>query len=177
MSIYAGSRRNERAMKSGKFPLDPAWLTTIRFYRPRTHFFLINCRNSYVPSTTSRLATTIAGVVSPPQKTASKGTPAIAEPMGKVFPPPYSFQMKEPSSEPITVQGFEGWAPKGFDSRPRIIESGTTTGKPIWGRDPSKQNAWDAQGHVRDRQEGLRMGSHRREAPSHRGPANGLGTH
>ena len=30
---------------------------------------------------------------------------------------------------------------------------------------------------VRDRQGGLRMGSHRREAPSHRGPANGLGTH
>jgi len=30
---------------------------------------------------------------------------------------------------------------------------------------------------VRDQQESIRMGSHRREAPSHRGPMNGLGTH
>ena len=97
--------------------------------------------------------------------------------MGKVFPPAYSFQMKEPGSEPIMVQGFEGWAPRGFDSRPRTTESGTTAGEPIWGRGPSKQNAWDALSRVQDRQGGLRMGSHRREAPSHRGPANGLGIH
>ena len=53
--------------------------------------------------------------------------------MGKIFPSAYSFQMKEPGSEPITVQGFEGWAPRDFDSRPRIIESGTTAGEPIRG--------------------------------------------
>ena len=53
--------------------------------------------------------------------------------MGKIFPVAYSFRMKEPGSEPITIQGFEGWAPKGFDSRPRITESGTTAGEPIRG--------------------------------------------
>ena len=65
----------------------------------------------------------------------------------------YSFRMKEPGSEAITIQGFEGWAPKGFDSRPRITESGMTTGEPIQGRGPSKRNAWDALCRVRDRQE------------------------
>ena len=73
------------------------------------------------------------GVILPPQETASKGTPPVAEPMGKIFPPPYSFQMKEPGSEPITVQEFEGWAPRGFDSRPKTTESGTTMGEPIRG--------------------------------------------
>ena len=53
--------------------------------------------------------------------------------MGEIFPLPYSFQMKEPGSEPIMAQGFEGWAPRGFDSRPRTTESGTTVGEPIWG--------------------------------------------
>ena len=94
---------------------------------------LINCENSYVPSTTSRSAITAAGIVSPPQETASKGVPPVAEPIGKIFPTAYSFHMKEPGSEPITVQGFEGWAPRGFDSRPRITESGTTAGEPIRG--------------------------------------------
>ena len=41
--------------------------------------------------------------------------------------------------EPVTVQGFEGWAPKGFDSRPRATESGTTMGEPALGRDPSRR--------------------------------------
>ena len=50
--------------------------------------------------------------------------------------------------EPVTVQGFEGWAPEGFDSRPRATESGTTTGEPIRGRDPSKRNTWDALSRV-----------------------------
>ena len=68
-----------------------------------------------------------------PQETASKGAPPVAEPIGKIFPTAYSFHMKEPGSEPITVQGFEGWAPRGFDSRPRITESGTTVGEPIRG--------------------------------------------
>ena len=92
-------------MKLGKFPLDPARLTPIRFYRPRAHLFLINCGNSYVPSvdTTSRPTAAAAGVIPSPQKTTSKGAPAVAEPMGKIFPLPYSFQMKEPGSEPITV--------------------------------------------------------------------------
>ena len=85
-----------------------------------------------------------------PEEIASKGTPAIVEPMGEISPPPYSFQVKEPGAEPITVQGFEGWAPKGFDSRPRATESGATVGKPVRGRDPSKRNAWDAQSRVRD---------------------------
>ena len=40
--------------------------------------------------------------------------------------------MKELGTEPITVQGFEGWAPKGFDSHPRATESGTTAGEPTW---------------------------------------------
>ena len=130
-------------MKSGKFPPDPVRLTPIRFYRPRAHHFLINRGNSYVPSadTTSCPTAVAADVVPSPQKTASKGAPAIAEPMGKIFPPPYSFQMKEPGAEPITVQGFEGWAPRGFDSHPRATESGTTAGEPIRGRDPSMRNA------------------------------------
>jgi len=166
-------------MKSGKFPLDPARLTLIQFYCPRAHLFLINCGNSYVLSadTTSWPTTAAAGVVPSPQKIASKGAPVVVEPMGETFPPPYSFQMKELGAEPITVQGFEGWAPKGFDSRPRATESGTTVGEPTWGRGPSKRNAWDALSCVQHRQGGLRMGSHCREAPSHRGPANGLGTH
>ena len=81
----------------------------------------------------SRSTTTAAGVVSPPQETASKGAPPVAELMGKIFPLAYSFHTKEPGSEPITVQGFEGWAPKGFDSRPRTMESGMTAGEPIRG--------------------------------------------
>ena len=112
-----------------------------------------------------------------PEEITSKGAPAVVEPMREISAPPYSFQVKEPGAEPITVQGFEGWAPKGFDSRPRATESGATAGEPVRGRDPSKRNAWDAQSRVRDRHGSLRMGSHRREAPSHRGLANGLGTH
>ena len=42
-------------------------------------------------------------------------------------------------TKPIMVQGFEGWAPEGFDSRPRAIELGTTMGKPVHGRGPSKR--------------------------------------
>ena len=120
-------------MKSGKFPLDPARLTMIRFYRPRAHFFLINCGNSYVPSTTSRSATMAAGIISPLQETASKGAPPVVEPIGEIFPMAYSFHTKEPGSEPIMVQGFEGWAPKGFDSRPRATKSGMIMGEPIRG--------------------------------------------
>ena len=45
----------------------------------------------------------------------------------------------EKGTEPVTVQGFEGWATKGFDSRPRTTESGTTMGKPVHGRGPSRQ--------------------------------------
>ena len=50
--------------------------------------------------------------------------------MGENIPPPYSFQVKEPGAEPVTVHGFVGWAPEGFDSRPRTAESGTTMGEP-----------------------------------------------
>ena len=39
--------------------------------------------------------------------------------MGREYPPLDSFQMKELGTEPVMVQGFEGWAPKGFDSRLR----------------------------------------------------------
>ena len=42
--------------------------------------------------------------------------------------------------EPVRVQGFEGWAPKGFDSCPRTTESGTTMGEPVHGRGPSKRS-------------------------------------
>ena len=87
----------------------------------------------------------------PPQEAASKGVPPIAEPIGKIFPTAYSFHMKEPGSESITVQGFEGWTPEGFDSRPRATESGTTMGEPVHGRGPSKAIAWDALSRVRDR--------------------------
>ena len=96
--------------------------------------------------------------------------------MGEISPPPYSFQVKEPGAEPVTVQGFVGWAPEGFDSRPKTAESRTTMGEPIHGRDPSKRNAWDALSRVRDQQGVLRMGPHRREAPSPRGQSNGPGT-
>ena len=51
-------------------------------------------------------------------------------------------------TKPVTVQGFIGWAPEGFDSCPRIAESGTTMGEPVHGRDPSKRNVWDALSHV-----------------------------
>ena len=52
----------------------------------------------------------------------------------------------------------------------------------LWGRAcewprPERAVARGVLSRVRDRQESIRMGSHRREAPSHRGPANGLGTH
>ena len=90
-------------MKSGKFPQDPAQLTSIRFNRPCAHLFLINCGSSYVPSTTSRPTAAAAGVVLYPQKNASKGAPVVAELMGKIFPPPYSFQTKELGAEPVTV--------------------------------------------------------------------------
>ena len=86
-----------------------------------------------------------------PEEITSKGAPVVVEPMGEISPPPYSFQVKERGAEPIMVQGFEGWAPKGFDSRPRATESGTTAGKPTRGQGPSKQNTWDTLSHVRDR--------------------------
>ena len=35
--------------------------------------------------------------------------------------------------EHVTVQGFEGWAPEGFDSHPRATESVTTMGEPAHG--------------------------------------------
>ena len=66
-----------------------------------------------------------------------------------------SFHAKELGTEPATVQGFEGWAPKGLDSCSRTIESGTTMGEPVHGQDPSKRNAWDALSRVRNRQGGL----------------------
>ena len=43
-------------------------------------------------------------------------------------------------AEPITVQGFEGWTPEGFDSRPRTTESGTAMGGPVHGQGPSKRS-------------------------------------
>ena len=79
-------------------------------------------------------------------------------------------------TEPATVQRFEGWAIYGLDSRLRTTESGTTMGEPVHGRDPNKRNAWDALSHVQDQQGVLRMGSHRREAPSPWGQSNGPGT-
>ena len=59
--------------------------------------------------------------------------------MGGEYPPPDSFQTKELGTEPVTVQGFEGWAPKGLDSHPRTTELGTTMGEPIHGRGLSKR--------------------------------------
>ena len=59
---------------------------------------------------------------------------------------------------------------RGFDSRPRATESGTTSGRAYeWPR-PERTVARGVLSRVRDRQESIRMGSHRREAPSHRGP-------
>ena len=43
-----------------------------------------------------------------PEEITSKGATAIVEPMGEISPPPYSFQVKEPGAEPITVQGIKG---------------------------------------------------------------------
>ena len=40
-------------------------------------------------------------------------------------------QNKDKRPEPVTVQGFKGWAPRGLDSRPRAEESGTTTSEPV----------------------------------------------
>ena len=59
--------------------------------------------------------------------------------MGGEYPPPDSFQTKELGIEPVTVQGFEGWAPEGLDSCPRTTELGMTMGEPVHGRGPSKQ--------------------------------------
>ena len=42
-------------------------------------------------------------------------------------------------TKPITIQGYEGWAIQGLDSRPRTTESGTTMGEPVHGRGPNKQ--------------------------------------
>ena len=39
--------------------------------------------------------------------------------MGGEYPTPDSFQAKELGTEPVTVQGFEGWAPEGLDSHLR----------------------------------------------------------
>ena len=85
--------------------------------------------------------------------------------------------MQYRASSPLWSRGSKAGPPKGFDSRPRTTESGMIVGKPEHGQKPKQANAWGALSHVRDRQESIRMGSHRREAPSHRGPANGLGTH
>ena len=68
-----------------------------------------------------------------PKKTASKGVPVIVKPMGRGISPPDSFQTKELGTEPVMVQGFEGWASKGFDNRLRATELGTTTSEPIRG--------------------------------------------
>ena len=108
--------------------------------------------NNYVPSadTTSRPTTAAAGAVPPPQENRLKRCTYHCQANGGDIPPPYSFQVKEPGAEPVTVQGFVGWAPEGFDSHPRTAESGTTMGEPVHGRDPSKRNAWDALSHVRD---------------------------
>ena len=54
---------------------------------------------------------------------------------------------------------------------------GRLRGEPTNGPGLNKQSFGGVLSRVRDRQESIRMGSHRREAPSHRGPANGLGTH
>ena len=78
---------------------------------------------------------------------------------------------------PLLSRGSKARPPRGFDSRLRATESGTTSGQAYeWPR-PERAIARGVLSRIRDRQGSLRMGSHRREAPSHRGPANGLGTH
>ena len=58
-------------------------------------------------------------------------------------------------AEPVTVQGFEGWALEGLDNHPRTngvrddYERART-----WPR-PKQAIAWDALSRVRDRQGGL----------------------
>ena len=46
----------------------------------------------------------------------------------------------EKSTEPITAQGFKGWAPEGFDSHPKTTESGTAMGEPVHGQGSSKRS-------------------------------------
>ena len=171
MRIYAGTRRNHRATKSGKFPPEnPPRLSRSGF-----------TAHAPTPSLITRTVTSrrlTPRRVQPqqqqapfrlPEKAASKDAPAVVSRRERNNPHPIPFRQRN-------------WAPsllrsRGFDSCPRATESGATTGEPMRGRGPSKRNAWDALCRVRDRQGGLRMGSHRREAPSHRGPANGLSTH
>ena len=59
--------------------------------------------------------------------------------MGGEYPLTDSFQTKELGVEPITVQGFEGWALEGLDSRLRTTESGMTMGEPVHGQGSSQQ--------------------------------------
>ena len=43
-------------------------------------------------------------------------------------------------TEPVTVQGFEGWTTEGFDSHPRTTESRITMGEPVHGHGPTKRS-------------------------------------
>ena len=62
-------------------------------------------------------------------------------------------KIKTKRPKPVTIQGFEGWAPKGFDSHPKTNRVRDDYGRAhTWPR-PKQANAWDAPGQVRDRQE------------------------
>ena len=167
MRIYAVTRRNRRATKSGKFPpKNPARLSrsglTAHDHSPSSLIARAGTPRQLPPSLIARAGTSrrlTPRRVQPqqqqapfrlPEKAASKDAPAVISRRERNNPPD-SFQAKELGTEPATVQGFEGWALRGFDSRPRATESGATTGEPIRGRGPSKRNAWDALCLVRDR--------------------------
>ena len=75
--------------------------------------------------------------------------------MGGEYPPPDSFQTKELGTEPVMVQGFEGWAPEGVDSHPRTNRVRDDYGRArTWPR-PKQAIAWDALSRVRNWQGGL----------------------
>ena len=94
-------------MKSGKFPLDLAWLISIRFYRPRAHLFLINHGNSYVPSTdtVSRPTAAAAGVVLPPRENCLKRRASHCRADGGDIPHPIPFKQRNEAPSPLRSRG------------------------------------------------------------------------
>ena len=110
MCIYAGRGRNERAMKSGKFPSNAAQIIQIRFNRPRAHLFLINRTNSYVPSadTASRPTTATAGPEKPPQKVRP---PLSADGRG-ISPHPIPFRLRNWATSPLRSKGSKAGSPR-----------------------------------------------------------------
>ena len=73
--------------------------------------------------------------------------------MGGEYPLADSFQAKEPGTEPVMVQRFEGWAPEGLDSHLRTNKVRVDYGQAcIWPR-PKQAIAWDALSCVQDQQE------------------------